>query len=135
MMRTSADAREVELAAPARQQRLAQPAMRRTVQLRVLGHDRLRLAPCLLEDGGLAQQVGHAELRQPRLPRPEELTRPAQLEIDLRELEAVVGLDHGVHAALRVLAEPPAREQDAVRLPRAAAHAAAQLMELREPEA
>src|SRR3989442_11697564 len=80
MMRTSAHAREVQLAAPAREQRLAEPTVDRLAKLGVLGNDRLSLQP-------------------------------------------------------RLLAEPPAREQDAVRLPRAAADAAAQLVQLREPEA
>src|SRR5919197_4322052 len=104
-------------------------------QLGVLGDDRLRFAPRVLEDGRVAQQIGHAELRQPRLARAEELAGATQLQVDLRDLEAVVGLRHRVDTSLRVLAEPPAREQDAVRLPRATADAAAQLVQLRQPEA
>src|SRR3989442_6341320 len=94
MMRTSAYAREVQLAAPAREQRLAEPAVRRATELHVLGDDRLRLPPRLLEDGGVAQQVGDPELWQPGLARAEELAGPAQLHVDLGDLEPVVGLHH-----------------------------------------
>src|SRR5205814_3915330 len=135
MMRMSADARQVQLAAPARQQRLAHPAVRRAPQLRVLGDDRLRLAPRLLEDGGIAQQVRHAELGQSRLARAEELARTAQLQIGLGDLEAVVRTGHRVDPPPGLLAQAAGREQDAVRLPLAAADAPAQLVELREAEA
>src|SRR5256885_820328 len=118
MIRTSADAREIELAAPAREQRLPQPALRRLSQLGILRDDRLRLAPRLLEDRGVPQQIGDAELRQSGLPRAEEFAGAAQLQVDLRDLEAVVGLDHRAHTALGVLAETAAREEDAVGLPR-----------------
>src|SRR2546430_9266253 len=51
------------------------------------------------------------------------LAGPAELQIHLGDLEAVAGLHHRLHAPLGVLAEPAAGEQDAVRLPRPAAHA------------
>src|SRR5438034_3386707 len=83
MMRTSAHAREVQLAAPAREQRLAEPTVDRVAKLGVLGNDRLSLQSRLLEDGGVTQQVGDAELRQAGLARAEELAGTAQLQVDL----------------------------------------------------
>src|SRR5439155_1035233 len=75
------------------------------------------------------------EFWQSGLPGPEELAVPAELQIDLGDAKAVVGLRHRAHSASRVLAELAVREQDAVRLPRPAAHPAAQLVQLREAEA
>ena len=62
---------------------------------------------------------------------------PAQLEVDLGEREAVVRVHERLQALLRVLGQLLLRTRDeqAVRLLRAAADAAAQLVELREAEA
>src|SRR5262245_13195303 len=104
-------------------------------QLTIGGDDRGGLLPRFLEDREVARKVGRAELGEARLPRAEELAVAAQLEVDLRDPKAVVGLGHRAHAAPRILAEPAAREQDAVRLPLAATDPAAQLVQLREAEA
>src|SRR2546426_9991587 len=100
MMRTSAHAREVQLAAPAREQRLAEPTVDRLAKLRVLGNDRLSLQPRLLEDGGGAQQAGGAELRQAGLARAEELAGTAQLQGRLRGPGPRAGRRHRLHAPL-----------------------------------
>ena len=94
-----------------------------------------RLPARLLEDGPIAQQIGHAELGQARLARAEELAGAAQLEVDLGDPKAVAGGHHGVEAPPGVVPETRGDEKDAVRLPGAAAHATAQLMELGEAEA
>ena len=64
--------------------------MRRIRQLAVARDDRARLAARLLEQVRVAQDVDRLELREPRLPRAEELARAAQLEVDLGDTEAVV---------------------------------------------
>src|SRR5439155_15043080 len=85
----SSGAGECELAAPPGQEARAQGAVRRIAELGVGGDDRLSLLARLLEDGGVTEEVGGAELGESRLPGAEELAGPAQLEVDLRDLEAV----------------------------------------------
>ena len=80
-----------------------------------------------LEQLGVVGQAGDAELGQPALARAEHLPRPAQLEVDLGEPEAVaLGGDRLEPRQLRI------PEEDADRLVLAAADAAAQLVQLRE---
>ena len=68
---------------------------------------------------------------------PSSCAAAAQVEVDLGELEAVGRLDERLEARLRGLGQLllRARDEQAVRLLRAAADAAAQLVELREAEA
>src|SRR5574341_682111 len=134
MTRGSSGARERELAAPAREESGAERAVRGVAELGIPGDDGDGLLPRLLEDPGIAEEVGRAELRQPRLSRAEELARTPELQVHLGDLEPVAGRRHRADASLRLLGEAAAREKDAVRLPRAAPDAPAQLMELREPE-
>ncbi len=108
--------------------------MRGCHELRVGLDEGEGLAPRLLEHGAVPEEIGDAELGQSGLPRAEEVAGPAQLEVDLGDLEAVIGSGHGGDPAFGVL-RGRAGEQDAVALPRAAAHPAAQLVELGEPEA
>src|SRR5712692_2123326 len=129
LTRRSPDAGQRELAAPAGEEHLAQAAVGGIAQLGIGGDDDLGFPPGLLEERRVADQVGDAELRQPRLARAEELARAAQLEIGLGDLEPVGGRHNRVDAPLRVLAEGRAGEQDAVGLPRSAADAPAELVE------
>src|SRR6202011_3662020 len=92
------------------------------------------LAARLLQDGAVAQEIGHAELRQPRLTRAEELAGPAELEIHLGDLEPVIGLRHRREAPLAAAARR-CRQEDAEALEGPPPHAAAELVELGEPEA
>src|SRR2546426_3808774 len=112
--RTSAEssgAGERELATPPGQEARAQGAVRRLAELGVGGDDRLSLLARLLEDGGVTEQVGGAELGESRLPGAEELAGPAQLEGDFRDLEAVVRRDHRVDAPPGLFGEPAARQE------------------------
>src|SRR6185503_16954894 len=127
----SSDTRQAELAAPAREQPVAQSAVRRLAQLGVARDDVLGLAARLFEDRAVAQQVGHAELGQSGLARAEEIAGAADLEVDLRDLEAVGRADHRVDPALRVLAEPPAGHENGVGRPLPAPDAPAELVQLR----
>lgn len=67
------------------------------------------------------------------MPGAEELAGPADLEIFLRELEAIVGFDERMQAGF---CRPGVRfgKQQSVTLVRPAADPAAELMQLREPE-
>ena len=56
-----------------------------------LGNDPSRLAVRLLHDVAIADEVAGAQLGQTRLARPEEVARPTQLEVFLRNRKTVVG--------------------------------------------
>ncbi len=64
-----------------------------------------------------------------------DVARPAQLQVEVGDLEAVVGAHHRVEAFASFGAQLVFGHEDAVRLAAAPAHAAAQLVELRQPEA
>src|SRR6267378_202284 len=80
-----------------------------------------------LQQLAVANQVGHAEARQPSLPRAEELSRSAQLKIEFGDLETVVGADHGFESTFALFCYFATSHQDAVRLRRSATNAPAQL--------
>src|SRR5690349_16410003 len=80
-------------------------------------------------------EVGHAHFGEAGLAGTQELTRPAELEVPTRDHEAVVGLADGGEPRARHLGQFAAVEQHAMTLVRAAAHAAAQLVQLRETHA
>src|SRR5438445_9587657 len=90
-----------------------------------------------LEEGPVPADLGEAEVGEAGLTAPEQLARAAQLQIDLRELEPVRRLDHGLQAPRGGLREllPGPRDEQAVRLLGPPPDAAAQLVQLREPEA
>src|SRR3989304_2236737 len=88
-------------------------------------------ARTLASSAATARGARPADLGQPRLAGAEELARPAQRQIHLGDPEAVVRRDHPLDPAPAVLGEAPRREQDAVRLPRAAPHTPAPLVGLR----
>src|SRR5262245_17276318 len=94
--------------------------------------------PCLavrgLHDVAVAHEVAGAQLGQPGLPRPEEISRPAQLEVALRDREAVARRGHRLQPLARVIGPGRLIHQEAVRFPLAAPDAAAQLVQLRETE-
>src|SRR5688500_18104524 len=94
-----------------------------------------RLPVGYFQDVAVAYEVPGAELRQPRLPRAEEVARSTQLEIALGNREAVVRLGHRPQPLARVVAPRRLIEQDAVRVPLAAADPSAELVQLREAEA
>ena len=81
----------------------------------------------------VANRVGDAKGRLAALPLAEQIAHSPQLQVGLRDPEAVVG----AHEYLETVGDLGAHvaEQDAEALLGAAAHAAAQLMELREAEA
>src|SRR3954452_3116979 len=86
-----------------------------------------------LEDFGVAEDVGETQRGQARLFRAEELAGAAELEVHFRDVEAVRRFDEGADAfpggVVHLFGD-----QDAVALRRAAADAAAKLVELGETE-
>src|SRR5712691_12939343 len=62
---------------------------------------RKRLAPRQLEQFAVAQRIGNVEAQLAVLARAEKLPRPAQLQVNLRDLKAVCGAYHGFQAHLR----------------------------------
>src|SRR3954463_7269626 len=94
--------------------------------------------------GGLQQvrvqrEIGEAQQWRAGLPRAQELTRPADLQVAASDLEPVPGLGHRLQPRARRLAEPALLaagvQQHAGRSRGAAAHPAAQLVQLRQAEA
>jgi hypothetical protein len=81
-----------------------------------------------LKQLAVAEQVGHAKVGQAGLARAEELAGAAQVEIQLRQLKAVLGADHGVEPLLGQRRDARAGHENAEALGRATAHAAAQLV-------
>ena len=97
-------------------------------------------------DGGAARPVEELlilaqprepEIREPGLPRAEQLTLAADLEVPFGELEAVGRLHHRLETVVGDVGELllRARDEQAVRLLRPAPDAAAELVELGEAEA
>src|SRR5207302_5575994 len=84
-----------------------------------------------LEQRQIALQVGVAQRDAAVLARARELAHAALLQVQLGDLEAVRRLGEGAQPRRRL---EDVAEQDAVALRRAAAHAAAQLVQLRQPE-
>src|SRR5688572_31912524 len=84
---------------------------------------------------GVALEIGEAQQRQPALALSEVLPGSAQLEVAARDLEAVGRLVDDFEARARGRRKLAAIQQDAGALPRPAPDAAAQLVQLGEPEA
>src|SRR6185503_10989206 len=97
-------------------------------------HERPRLMMGQLHDVAIANEIAGAQLRKSRLPRAEEISGAAQLEIAFRNHEAVGGGRHRFQALARIVGPRRLIQQDAHRLRRTAPDAAAQLMQLRQPE-
>src|SRR5439155_5748325 len=75
----------------------------------------------LLEQVAVAHQVARPQPRQTPLPGTEEVTGPADLEVALRDREAVLGRDHHVHPRPRLVRQPPVAEKHTAGRMRAAA--------------
>src|SRR5262245_41219650 len=103
-------------------------------QIRVTRDQSERLLPCLLDHGAVANEIGDPELWESGLPGTEEFPRPSYREVDLCDLEPVVGPRRRLDAAPGI-GRRHGVEQDAVALERPAANATSKLMELRETEA
>ena len=87
------------------------------------------------EQGAVADEVGDPEIGQAGLTRAEEFAGAAHGEIKLRELEAILGADHGIQSFFSLFRHALSSDEDAVAFGRATADAAAQLMQLCEAEA
>ena len=99
--------------------------------------ERVGLGACQLEQRAIGDEPRVPEVREPGLARAEQLAGPAQLEIDLGQLEAVGSLHERLEArdrGLRELLLGP-RDEQAVRLLRASTNTAPKLVQLRKPEA
>jgi hypothetical protein len=103
--------------------------------VRVAVEHRLGDGACGLEQVRVASEVGEAQQRRPALARAEVLARAAQHEILVRDAETVRVLEDDAQARARGLRQRVLVEQDARALGRPAPDAAAQLVELRQPEA
>ena len=99
------------------------------------GENRGRLELGCLEQLAVADQVSDLEARHPRLAGAEKFAGAAELKIKFGDLETIRGTDHGVEAPFTVVGDLAAGHEYAIRLSGAAADAAAQLMELCQPEA
>src|SRR5947209_15396483 len=99
------------------------------LEVGVGGDDRLRMDARTLEQVGILGQRRHREALKARLARAEQLALLAQPQVDLREREPVAVLRERAQALRlsRAIAHQKARARV-----RAAAHAAAQLVQLRE---
>ncbi len=82
----------------------------------------------------VVRQVGHREARKTVLPDPQELAGPPELEVPLRDREPVVRVGEHLDALARLVGRAPPHHEDAVGPVRSAPDAAAELVELREPE-
>ena len=87
------------------------------------------------QEVAVAQQVAHAQARQAGLAGAEEVAGAAQLQVLLRDHEAVVAARQDVEARARLVREAAVGHQQAGGGARAAAHAAAELVELGQAEA
>src|SRR5260370_20618173 len=83
----------------------------------------------------VANDVGDAEARHPRLSRAEELAGAAKFEIEFGNLKAVVGAHHGLETPLTFFRNFASRHEDAVRLCGSAADSPAQLVKLCQAKA
>src|SRR5689334_12590526 len=83
----------------------------------------------------VAFEIGEAQQRLAALALAEVFARPAQLQIALRDLEAVRALEDDLEPCTRRIGKRVAEKQDADARARTAADAAAQLVQLREAEA
>src|ERR1700685_632880 len=97
--------------------------------------DRRGLALGGFEQLAITNQISHLEVRQASLARAEEFTRATKLQVELGDLESVVGADHSIEAALSVFRNLAAGHEHAIRLGCATADATAKLMKLGQPEA
>src|ERR687887_797302 len=96
------------------------------LEQRPLGVDQLGRPPTGLRDQlAISRQPRELEIGEPGLARAEQLSLPTQLEVDLRELEAVGGLHEGFEAPLRLVGQLllGTRDQEAVGLLPPAPHA------------
>src|SRR5262249_59951518 len=98
--------------------------------------ERLRGLASAFEQRPIRAQTRELQIGEPRLTRAEQLSLAADLEILLREFEAVGRGDERLEALLSGVRQllPRARDEEAVRLLGAAADAASQLVQGREPE-
>ena len=64
--------------------------------IRVRGQQQLCRLLYMRQQVHIAHQIGHAQLRKPRLTGAEQLARPAQFQIPTSNLKAIVGLANGL---------------------------------------
>ena len=121
---------------PCRNGSSADPAAlewRNVIRMRAHHHVRGGLHP--RQQVGVAHEVGDLELHEAGLARAEQFARAAQLQVAAGDLEAVVRAAQHREPLLRERRERRVPEQHAARRLAAAADAAAQLVQLREPHA
>ena len=112
----------------------ARPGLRRSVG--VLAHQRQRGLASGRDEARVAQEVGDAEVRQAAvLARAEELARAADARGRLRRCGSRPSVSSSAREPRLAVLGAAARDEQAGAAPRAAADAAAQLVELREAEA
>src|SRR5437868_5746117 len=99
------------------------------------GYDSLRFRAGQLQQLAVSYQVGYSEAWRAGLFGSEEFTRTAHFEIEFRDRESVLSLDHGFQPALPFRRDFAAGHEHAVGFVRAAPNASAQLVKLRKPEA
>ena len=90
--------------------------------------------PRPLDQGRIALQIGEAQQRRARLPRAQELARPAHHKVSPRHLETVRRFVDHLQPLARHFGQRIVVQQDAEALLGATSHPAAQLVQLRQPE-
>ncbi len=88
-----------------------------------------------LEEPHVSKKMGNLEIRHSRLPCPEQLSWPPQLQIPFSELKTIRPLHHGLKSGRALLGEVPAVNQEADRLGLGPPDPSPNLMQLREAKA
>src|SRR2546426_2891996 len=102
-------------------------------QVWIIGQQPARFVASQLQDRDVGQRVGDAQIRQPVLARAQDLPRPPQFQIPLRDDESIVRARHRLHPLTGGIGRQRT-EQDTVGRLRAPPYSAAQLVKLGEPE-
>src|SRR6266536_5710272 len=114
-------------------EQLAQRLAARRLQIRIARQREHRVLAGRLEQGPVHLEARHAKSGHAALPGAEHVAFAAQPQVLLGDAKTVLGVAQDREPRLRGLAERRLVEQEASRSPRAAADAAAQLVQLREP--
>src|SRR6266446_1608403 len=129
----SADTRQVIAALPFCRQR-AQDTLQRLFLRGIVGQGK-GFAAGQFKQLSVAQRIGDVKAEVAGLASAEEFARSTKLQVSLGDFESVGSAHHGLEPHASFVRHARGRDQNTMRLIRAAANTPAKLMELREPEA